>query len=203
MCTVTYIPDGPDACHLTSNRDERKDRARALPPRRYGNIVYPKDPVAGGSWVALTRDGDAGVLLNGAFVKHAGNQVYRKSRGLVFLDIIHAQCPVLRWHDIDLEGIEPFTLVLFIQKKLWECRWDGQQRYMRSLDTARPHIWSSVTLYDEAARAVRERMLVEWYRQEKVSTDSILNLHRGASIQGKIATASITTVHIGRRKAKL
>ncbi|HEY6900872.1 MAG TPA: hypothetical protein VI233_09530 [Puia sp.] len=203
MCTVTFIPDGPDVCHLTSNRDEHRGRARALPPRRYGNATYPKDPVAGGSWIALTQKGDAGILLNGAFIKHRRRPPYRKSRGLVFLDIIRADNPLGHWGHIDLEDIEPFTLVLYIQKKLLECRWDGQHRHLRELETTRPHIWSSVTLYDEAARIHRERLLAQWYMHEKVSTDSILTLHRSAAIHGEIATASITSLRIGRRNTKL
>lgn len=203
MCTVTFIPDGRDGYHLTSNRDEHTGRARALPPRRYDDITYPKDAVAGGSWVALKRSGDAGVLLNGAFVKHRRRQIYRRSRGLVFLEIIRAEDPLDRFDRMDLEDIEPFTLILFINKALIECRWDGRLRYIRELDTNRPHIWSSVTLYDEITHARRERMLTEWYGHKDISTDSIVDFHRGTTMEGDVATVSITNVRIGRGKPKL
>jgi len=203
MCTVTFIPDGAGVYHLTSNRDERIGRARALPPRRYGDAVYPKDAAAGGSWVALKRNRDAGVLLNGAFVKHARRGVYRQSRGLVFLEIIHADAPFDRWEQIDLAGIEPFTLVLFVQKRLYECRWDGEERHVRELETERPYIWSSVTLYDEAIHSQREKMLAKWYIRQNISTDSILDLHRNAAIPGDVSTVSITTLRIGRKKTRL
>ncbi|HVU54520.1 MAG TPA: NRDE family protein [Puia sp.] len=204
MCTVTFIPAGHGVYHLTSNRDEHTGRARALPPRRHEDIVYPTDPVAGGSWVALKRDKDAGVLLNGAFAKHRRQEVYRKSRGLVFLEIIHAAAPLDHFGRMDLKDIEPFTLILFINNVLLECRWDGEQRYIRELETSRPHIWSSVTLYDEAAHAHRKEMLVKWYSRENVSTDSVLDLHRQMGIEGDaVATVSITTLRMGGRKARL
>jgi len=204
MCTVTFIPAGQGVYHLTSNRDEHTGRARALPPRRHGAIAYPKDPVAGGTWVALKHNKDAGVLLNGAFAKHRRQEVYRKSRGLVFLEIIRAEAPLDQFRQADLKDIEPFTLILFINNVLVECRWDGGQRYMQELDTDRPHIWSSVTLYDETMHAQREKMLTNWYCPRHISTDRILDLHRQMGIEGDtMATVSITTLRIGGRKARL
>lgn len=203
MCTVTFIPDGPGVYHLTTNRDEHSGRARALPPRRYGDALYPKDPVAGGSWVALKRNEEAGILLNGAFAKHRRQDAYRKSRGLVFLEIIRAEKPLNRFGQIDLEDIEPFTLVLFTDKRLFECRWDSKQRYVRELETSRSYIWSSVTLYDESTQAKQEGMLERWYGGNDVSTKSIVDLHRQMRIEGEVRTVSITTLRIGRGKARL
>ena len=71
MCTVTYIPTGKGA-FLTSNRDERTDRAPAEPPiTRYAPapLTYPKDTQAGGTWIALKGRCDAAVLLH-----HCGAQ---------------------------------------------------------------------------------------------------------------------------------
>lgn len=203
MCTVTFIPDGQGVYYLTSNRDEHTGRARALPPRRHEHIVYPKDPVAGGSWVALKRNRDAGVLLNGAFTKHLRRAAYRKSRGLVFMEIIHAEAPADQFGQVDLKDIEPFTLILFINKVLLECRWDGDQRYIRELETNRPYIWSSVTLYDEAVHAEREEMLANWYARNVVSADSILDLHQRMRKEGEVKTVSVTSLRLGRRKARL
>jgi len=203
MCTVTFIPDGRGSYHLTSNRDEHTGRARALPPRRFGDVTYPMDAAAGGSWVALKNNKEAGVLLNGAFVKHARRKNYRQSRGLVFLEIMRAVAPLRRWEELDLTDIEPFTLVLFVQGKLFECRWDGLCRHVRELEVNRPHVWSSVTLYDESARADREEMLASWYGREEITTEGILGLHRRAAIQGRVSTVSITTMRIGRRNARV
>ena len=119
MCTVTFIP-GRDDIYLTSNRDEQTARRQALYPQVYEELIYPKDAMAGGSWIALKNSGDAAVLLNGAFVKHQRVSTWRKSRGLVFLDIIQAEQPLTSFQDLQLNDIEPFTLVLFINQMLFE-----------------------------------------------------------------------------------
>lgn len=203
MCTVTFIP-GRDDIYLTSNRDEQTTRRQALHPQVYEELIYPKDATAGGSWIALKNSGDAAVLLNGAFVKHQRISAYRKSRGLVFLDIIQAEKPLTSFRDLPLNDIEPFTLVLFINQMLFECRWDGAKKYLSQLNTAQPHIWSSVTLYDEATRDQRKESLCKWYKEGDVTQDSILGFHRAAQIkQGEIATVSITSIRIKAGEGRL
>src|SRR4051812_680580 len=97
MCTVTYIPVG-EKRFITSNRDEKIFRKKASPPQPYlhGKIslIYPKDGEAGGSWIALNENGNVAVLLNGGFEKHTPEPSYKRSRGLVFLDIIEHTSPV-------------------------------------------------------------------------------------------------------------
>jgi hypothetical protein len=162
MCTVTYVP-GKDKYFITSNRDERTSRKKAVAPAVYERnkqrLIYPKDGDAGGSWIALHENGNAAVLLNGAFEKHIPSPPYRISRGKIFLEIISAIRPVDLFHQLDLGRIEPFTLVLLQQKNLYECRWDGQKRHQQQLKNHLPHIWSSVTLYDP--ETIRKRAL--WF----------------------------------------
>src|SRR3954447_19258865 len=128
MCTVTFIPL-KDRVILTSNRDEKYSRKQALPPQQFyfngGTIIYPQDADAGGTWVAINEDGNAAVLLNGAFVKHTPMPPYKKSRGQVLLEVIQTDRPVRSFVRTDLTHIEPFTLVIIDNKGLYECRWDG------------------------------------------------------------------------------
>src|ERR1043165_8417400 len=100
MCTVTFIPTKDGIC-LTSNRDEHYTRGKAIKPRKVNDITFPADKDAGGTWIALKENGDAGVLLNGAFEKPLPAPSYRKSRGLVFLEIM--QAPLLI-DEVDLSG---------------------------------------------------------------------------------------------------
>jgi len=203
MCTVTFIP-GRDDIYLTSNRDEQTSRRQALHPQVYEELIYPKDATAGGSWIALKNSGDAAVLLNGAFAKHQRRSAYRKSRGLVFLDIIQAEKPLSSFRDLQFDDIEPFTLVLFIDQLLFECRWDGVKKYLSQLNTSQPHIWSSVTLYNETVRDQRRVSLCRWYKEGDLSEDSILDFHRSVQIkQGAIATVSITSIRIKAGKGRL
>lgn len=162
MCTVTFIPVR-DNYFITSSRDEKTTRQPAAVPcvYRIGNkkIIYPKDGEAGGSWIAMRENGDAAVLLNGAFKKHPVEPRYRLSRGKILLEIIAGAQPVNYFLQLALSQIEPFTLVLLEENKLYECRWDGNHRHCRQLETGHPYIWTSVTLYDD--RIIKKRE--EWF----------------------------------------
>jgi uncharacterized protein with NRDE domain len=160
MCTVTYILVN-DKYFISSNRDEKNNRSQALAPAVYKlnnkSLIFPKDADADGSWIAMHENGNAAVLLNGAFKKHIPAPPYRKSRGLIFLNIISQERPVRYFHQIDLLQIEPFTLVILENNNLYECRWDGNEKYYQQLKKHRPYIWSSATLYDKEIVKKREQ----------------------------------------------
>src|SRR4051812_16770614 len=125
MCTVTFIPAG-DTVFMVHSRDEKSLRPPAIAPKEYGvngyTTLFPRDTQAGGTWIAVNAHGAAAVLLNGAFIKHAPGGSYRKSRGLVLLDIVASHDALLSWQRIDLENIEPFTVVLWCNGQLYEGR---------------------------------------------------------------------------------
>jgi len=72
MCTVTYIKTATGFL-LTSTRDEQAVRP-TLAPKKYSvngiDLVYPKDELAGGTWIAANNSGRYACLLNGAYKKH-------------------------------------------------------------------------------------------------------------------------------------
>ena len=116
MCTVTFIPvEGK--VFLASNRDERHSRKEAIRPACYafpgGIMLYPKDAEAGGTWIAMHENGNALVLLNGGKKAHIAEPPYGKSRGLILLDLAAAESPSGLFLSLDLENIEPFTVVCF------------------------------------------------------------------------------------------
>src|SRR5437763_7529422 len=164
MCTVTFIPS-KEGIYLTSNRDEKHWRSAAIGPEAYafttGRIIFPKDGDAGGSWIAIHENGNAVVFLNGGFVFHQSKPPYRKSRGLVLIDLINHESPLASFHEIALEGIEPFTAVIWQGYELHECRWDGKDKYAKQAAADQPHIWSSATLYDEEVASKRKK----WFEQ--------------------------------------
>lgn len=171
MCTVTYIPVGKSV-FITSNRDERSGRAPALYPAVYtgltGRLLYPKDAQAGGSWFALHERGHILVLLNGAFIRHIPQPPYRKSRGLVLLELTDCLSPLDGFLSMALDGIEPFTLILLEGEKLHECRWDGMVKHHLRVSADQPHIWSSVTLYGPGVSEKRRRWFDEWLLKDPV-----------------------------------
>jgi hypothetical protein len=182
MCTVTFIPSG-DNIYITSNRDEKHWRSNALSPAVYpftsGNLLFPKDGDAGGTWIAAHENGNAIVFLNGGFIRHTPQPPYRKSRGLILLDLLDTPNPVLDFKTLSLQQIEPFTAVMWNAGQLFECRWDGQQKHTAGLAVTQPHIWSSATLYDEAVVDKRKSWFQKWLRQHKQPLpEDILHFHQ-------------------------
>lgn len=184
MCTVTFIPLSHGAV-LTSNRDEHVQRPTAMRPEvqklKDFELTYPVDPKSNGTWIVAKSNGDAGVLLNGAFKKHEKLSYYRLSRGVILLTIIKADDPLQCFREINLYQIENFTLILFTNAKLFECRWDGQEKHSIELDHSIPHIWSSVTLYDEPSQKLRLDWFNAWLKSEMDLTPSkIIQFHQNA-----------------------
>lgn len=182
MCTVTYIPTN-DKYFISSNRDEKSSRSPAIAPAVYEinqkKLIFPKDGDAGGSWIALHENGNAAVLLNGAFEKHISVPPYRKSRGKIFLNIIAEERPVRYFHQLGLDQIEPFTLVLLEKDNLYECRWDGNDKHYQQLKKHRPYIWSSSTLYEKAIVEKREQWFAAFLSRNPHPTQKdILEFHQ-------------------------
>ena len=218
MCTVTFIPTA-DKIYLTSNRDEKSWRKQALPPRFYFHndvqLIYPRDEDAGGTWIAANKNRNAAVLLNGAFIKHVPLSLYRKSRGLIFLDVIKSNTPVKYFSKIDLSDIEPFTIIIVENNDLFECRWDGNKKYCRQLEVYQPHIWSSVTLYDDKVISRREQWFSDWiYENETPTQNKILNFHCFAgdgnkstdllmNRDGEVYTVSVTSIELNNNWATM
>lgn len=162
MCTVTYFPL-KDKIILTSNRDEKPNRS-AQEIHSENGIFYPKDPAKNGTWFAVTKSGNAIVLLNGAFKNHQRKADYRKSRGIIVLDLINKENVFKSLELIDLENIEPFTLVVFQKNELAEFRWDGTEKHFKKLDIHQPYIWSSATLYNDEAQEKGNKFLKNFWK---------------------------------------
>lgn len=211
MCTVTFIPSGGKV-YLTSNRDEKNWRKDAAEPVVYefasGKLLFPKDADAGGTWIAIHENGNAIVFLNGGWVAHTPKPPYRKSRGLILLDLIEGATPYNSFLAIKLNNIEPFTAIIWDDGHLFECRWDGQEKHTRQMDEKLPHIWSSVTLYDEAVIEKRNAWFGNWLQKcPNPSQDDILHFHQFTgdgdshndlrmNRNGHVFTVSVTSLDI-------
>ncbi len=181
MCTVSFI-SYQDTIFITSNRDEHISRPGSFVPKvetiNNCKVIFPKDPKAGGTWIAVNENGIGAVLLNGAFEKHVRKERYVMSRGLVLLDIVSSEQPTLLLETIDLRGIEPFTLILFDGSELIEFRWDEHLKHSKKMDVNQNHIWSSTTLYTKDAIAYRKSLFDQFISQNKVFTkENIIAFH--------------------------
>lgn len=173
MCTLTYIPTG-DGFVLTHNRDEDRRREPAAKPLKhtYRNIelTFPKDGKAGGTWMA--HDSNRVVcLLNGAFVKHNHLPPYRKSRGLVLLDIFTFPHLLAFKEAYDLTDIEPFTVIEIQDFKSFELRWDGINCFISPLGNE-PKIWSSATLYSPEIQEKRVALFHDFLKRHPFPSSS-------------------------------
>jgi hypothetical protein len=189
MCTLTYLPL-PEGPLLTFNRDERAARPHALPPsiHLHGDkqCWHPTDPQGGGTWVALEKglmgQGDTfACLMNGAFRRHTPTPPYRRSRGLILLECLNASDIQTFAEGVDLEGIEPFTLVRMTPKGPVELRWDGEVKYLAPLPAYQAHIWASATLYEGIPHATRQlrffELLQKGFESDLAAADALLQFH--------------------------
>ncbi|WP_346236665.1 NRDE family protein [Niabella insulamsoli] len=183
MCTVTYIKHNKGV-YLTSNRDESLNRPAASHPQWYsfshGRILFPKDERAGGSWIGVHENQNICILLNGAANAHQPSPPYRRSRGLILLDILNAgTLPTQQFEQIDLQEVEPFTLIILEKKSnLYQCRWDGRIKSRDIKNSDQNHIWSSSTLYKPEYRALRKNWFEQWLAANHApDTAEILHFH--------------------------
>jgi len=218
MCTVSFV-NTDNKIIITSNRDEKIIRPNAIEPRNFSinnkNIIFPKDSKAGGTWFAIDEHSNILVLLNGAEEKHLVKDSYRKSRGLIVLELISSVSPLQEWLHIDLQNIEPFTLVLFENQKLYQMRWNETEKETIALDTNQSHIWSSSTLY---SREIREKR-ANWFStfldtKPEVNEEELFNFHRYTETENKehglvinrkeaLKTLSITQTIIEMNKVEI
>ena len=186
MCTVTFIPLGSGDFALTSNRDVSYRRPKASPPQIHVDhgvsLLYPKDGKAGGTWIGSSRDNRLICLLNGGFDNHQRQPEYRKSRGLIVTELLAADDLSERLRKIDLNDIEPFTLVLVewvSDLQLGQFVWDGHAKHLKRLPLS-PTIWSSSTLFDKSMREIRKDWFGSWIREHELSPEAVLRFHKEA-----------------------
>ncbi len=186
MCVLTYFPTNTvDNFILTSNRDEKVLRQKALAPKRIkigqSTLIAPIDPVSKGTWIATSKNYSI-VLLNGGFVNHECKPPYRISRGQVILDFANFENAKSFFETYTFEGIEPFTLIIFehgLERNVYEIRWCAGQKHFLKLDASIPHIWSSATLYTPEAIVKRKNWYFSLLEKESknISPSTILDFH--------------------------
>lgn len=170
MCTLTFYPK-PDlsGAILTFNRDETPNRSSVeIVEDDARGLVYPKDRLRGGTWLAMSREtGRVTCLLNGAFELHKRVLPYRKSRGWVVLESFDYPDIQDFFNDYDLQNIEPFTLISGENAVFFEFRWDGTRRFYKKIDPMQPHIWSSATFTPPSVQTRRNAWFDTFLRKIK------------------------------------
>lgn len=210
MCTVTYFPLGDDDFILTSNRDETPLR-KTIPPKKYSEngvaLTYPKDEVAGGTWIGISDKKRLVCLLNGGFENHTRKIPYKMSRGIIVKNILSAEDGVTFINNFDFTNIEPFTLVLVdwkMQLKTYELVWDGVKKHFKEL-AQEPKIWSSSTLYTNEMKELRKEWFANFLNDNnEIDQQEILAFHQNSTLgnpdispkmkRSYVETVSVTSV---------
>lgn len=209
MCTVTFLPLKNNNFILTSNRDETPLR-ETIPPTKYEEdgveMVFPKDKLAGGTWIGTSSKNRLVCVLNGAFTKHKRAKSYKKSRGIIAKEILKSDNLETYINALDLINIEPFTMVLVDWNNdnlnVFELIWDAHKKHFTKLQNE-PKIWSSSTLYTDQFKEIRQNWFATWISETEFTLESILDFHHseiGAKEQSilmkrpYVETVSITSI---------
>lgn len=209
MCTVTFIPKGNSNFILTSNRDEAVGRT-TLTPDFYDvdgvKMLYPKDAVAGGSWIGISEKNSMICLLNGGYENHIRVENYKMSRGVVVKELLKAEDLSATIDGFDYKGIEPFTIIAIDWSsglKVTELVWDGYKAHITLLPYA-PKIWSSSTLYTAPMKQKRRDWFEGFLTENTLEADDMCHFHTTAGEgdkhvdvcmdRGLLKTVSITQV---------
>lgn len=185
MCTVTFIPKSNGSFLLTSNRDEAPERATILPAIytiEDVKCMFPKDAVAGGTWLGVSEKKRLICLLNGGFKAHQREESYRISRGVVVKKLLVASDLVSEVEAFNFKGIEPFTLIAieYLETlKLLELVWDGDKAHFTE-KPLKPNIWSSSLLYAPEIKKKREQWFSEFLSAKDLSQEQIMHFHKTA-----------------------
>lgn len=192
MCTVSFVKHS-GGFSLTSNRDEVSTRPTVYPKAYEENaqvLVYPKDEIAGGTWIATSEQNISVCLLNGAFEKHKRHLPYNRSRGQVLKERFCFETHQEFIDKLNLDNVEPFTLLMINHKNLSNLDfkvlvWDKQQKHVFDIDTNSPQIWASSTLYDKVQREMRQEWFDTFLKNEKPDSESLLKFHTGSYTDNK------------------
>ena len=223
MCTVTFIPKRKNSTEFifTSNRDEASNRP-AIPPKVYREngveLLYPKDKVAGGTWIAASSQKKLICLMNGARKAHQRNEPYRKSRGVVLKDLLTSANFKNAVDDYEFEGIEPFTIIYvewYEGLRLIQLIWDGDEAELLPLEI-KPQIWSASMTYTSEMKKERHQWFESFIAENKVSeltSEEVWQFHHNAGKddptngfvidRGLLKTTSITQIHQKAKNLKM
>ncbi|MFQ3576844.1 MAG: NRDE family protein [Cytophagales bacterium] len=219
MCTVTFFKTNSGFI-ITSNRDENiaRESASEIFEENLGSskLYYPLDPKSRGSWFCMKSNGSVFVLLNGATKNHLKKPNYRKSRGLILMEIAKSESFMLTWLEIELDEIEPFTLIICATNNLFQLQWDGTSKKLKKIDPNFPKIWSSSTLYSPEIRKEREKWFQEFIKQNQNQIDEMSiwrfhtetekeNLDNGLMINRNLTmlTKNVTQCHVTQKKIEI
>jgi hypothetical protein len=224
MCTVSVIRLDrlEPVVRLVCSRDERCNRAAAVPPRQlfFGDrrAVMPVDPVSGGTWIAVNDAGLVMTLLNHHPPSSQGRYPPEPvSRGRIIPSLLHHK----NLHDALEEALaippgehQPFRLLMLDAASCCQITSNGHLlRTSRWPLCRRPLMWSSSSLGDHLVEQPRRGLFQEMVRPDSASVASQDAFHahiwpgrEHLSVRMSrqdARTVSLTTIELGLRTARM
>lgn len=200
MCTLTWLR-GNGTFTLFFNRDEKRDRLPALPPRelvRNGmRLLAAIDGNAGGTWLAVNECGVSVALLNyyDAEISTIATPSSWRSRGHLVLDMsasenLHEAND--RMARLDGSAYRPFHLMAADargQGTIWT--WSGNELTARDLDDIDLPVTTSSYRADEVLTARRET-LCALAASEGLNETSLWTYHQSHHPRGGAYAVAMT-----------
>ena len=194
MCTVTIVPVG-NGFRLGCNRDERRDRAPALPPAVHGlshrTAIFPVDPAGPGTWVGVNDTRLAAALLNRSTDSTAPlGRTRRCSRGLIIPYLLECASLAEALHRsaaVDPSDFDRFRLAMVQRGTVATLTSDGAELAVEVTDLARPMMLTSSSLGDALVEKPRRRLFERLFAGEErswVQAQRLFHRHQWQSRRG-------------------
>jgi hypothetical protein len=194
VCTVTIVPVG-DGFRLGCNRDERRDRAPALPPAVHGlsrrTAIFPVDWAGPGTWVGVNDASLAAALLNRSPDSTVPLDTRRRrSRGLIIpylLECASLADALQRGAAVDPRDFDRFRLAMVQRGTVATLTSDGAELAVEVTDLARPMMLTSSSLGDALVEEPRRRLFERLFAGEErswVQAQSLFHRHQWRSRRG-------------------
>ncbi|SMC63283.1 NRDE family protein [Moheibacter sediminis] len=180
MCILSIFIQTNGDFILTQNRDESIYRPTSpnVETREFfgRKITGPVDLNSGGTWIYYT-DKYTVCVLNGGYENHSHRPPYRMSRGLVILELLKFASMDEFISEINLDGIEPFTMLMIDLKSNQKqiLVWDGKQKFVENLNDEKLIVRSSSTLYNASEKLFHKEKFEEL---EFINYEEIYKIHQ-------------------------
>ncbi|NRA31434.1 MAG: NRDE family protein [Parvularculaceae bacterium] len=148
------------------NRDERRTRSEGLPPEHWQDtdILAPRDPDAGGTWIGVRRDGTWACLLNGYLSGVAQHDIKEpQTRGRLIPAVLASTKPQQELGAMDLSRTNAFRLWLGTNDGITDFFWDG-----KTLSQQQPVVCDNYTfvtsssVQQDAVKELRADVFSSW-----------------------------------------
>ncbi len=181
MCTLSFCLQ-PHGYQLFFNRDEKRTRAIAQPPRYHQQYraVFGVDPEGNGTWLACREDGLSLAILNYYQGVSQYEAAHYTSRGQLILSLLQQRNIAQAMHELAYTDYRPFQLVAFPASltlhKPYIHRWIYDGQHVQYSQLTQPMITSSSVDID-VVTSHRLARFQQIHQHQAISENSLKQFH--------------------------